>query len=72
MALCSRCAQLFKEGGGEEASHSALLVVGKGAGTVGGRKVEATLLECSVCGAKWQRETDVQSLRQLWYLKAGS
>jgi hypothetical protein len=72
MALCIECAQLLKEAGGEKASHAALRTIDTGIGTMGGRTVDTALLQCSACGAQWQRETDVRSLRQLWYLKAGS
>ena len=70
MALCSHCAQLLREGG-SQGPHAALMVVGDGSGTVGGRKIESSLLECSECRATWQRETDSQTLRQIWYLRAG-
>jgi hypothetical protein len=71
MSLCSQCSEAVRGGSRNVDSNAQLSVVSTGSGTIGGRRVEATVFRCSLCSAMWQRETDVGTLKEVWYLKAG-
>jgi hypothetical protein len=72
MDLCSQCSELLKQGGFKDNTNPSLLVISTGDGTVGGRTIKSTVLRCPLCNAMWQRETDVRTLKEMWYLKAGT
>jgi hypothetical protein len=67
--LCAACVALIS-GAGDRSPHAQLFQLSTGTGNTGGRAVTTTQYRCSRCAAIWQRETDSQSLRQLWFLQA--
>jgi hypothetical protein len=66
--LCSFCKEIAS-GSGDVIAQAPLNAIGSGSGVVGGRAIQSVLLKCSQCGAVWQRETDSQTMRNIWYLQ---
>ena len=71
MTLCAHCSSALSQGSRRLESAPELQVVSTGSGTIGGRNIEAAILRCPLCNAVWQREIDLSTLKELWYLKAG-